>query len=319
MYICMAAMYIYMAVMYICMAVMYIYTVSIYICMAVMYIYMADMYIYMMSMYIYMMSMYIYMVAMYIYMVALLICLDIDTKRYLIWCILNKSKYLAQQLMYIFCNTMSCYIKCLTVNNIILLSYKRLSQAELNTFATTVGQKMTDNVQFAPFKNYVEELKATNYLFAVALANAKRGSQEQVAVKNDCLTTVIRCLDRLAHEVNGLADGDTKIGLASGFDVVKSTPTVVTDISMPTNLTVRNAEATGTLKLTWTGNAAAVNYGIEYQVKGEEIWRNGTYSTSQSALLSGLPSGEVVAVKVRGLGRKQMKSEWTEPVSMIVV
>jgi hypothetical protein len=47
--------------------------------------------------------------------------------------------------------------------NIILMSYKRLTQAELNTFATTVSQKMTDNVQFAPFKNYVDELKATNY------------------------------------------------------------------------------------------------------------------------------------------------------------
>jgi hypothetical protein len=203
--------------------------------------------------------------------------------------------------------------------NIILMSYKRLTQAELNTFATTVSQKMSDNVQFAPFKSYVDELKATNYEFAVALANAKRGSQEQVAVKNDCLATVIRCLDRLAYEINGLADGDTKIGLASGFDVVKLTSNAASEVTTPTNLVVKNAEQTGVLKLTYTGNPSAVTYGIEYQIKGEEVWKNGTYSTSQNALLSDLPSGATVFVKIRALGRKQMKSDWTDAVSTVVV
>jgi DNA polymerase/3'-5' exonuclease PolX len=126
-------------------------------------------------------------------------------------------------------------------------------------------------------------------------------------------------LDRLAYEVNGLADGDTKIGLASGFDVVKSTASAISEVTTPTNLMVKNADAVGTIKLTWMGNASAVNYGVEYQIKGEDIWKNGTYSTSQSAFLSSLPSGAIVFVKIRALGRKQMKSDWTEAVSTVVV
>ena len=46
--------------------------------------------------------------------------------------------------------------------NIIVLSYKKLPQADLNTFASTVYQKMTEDAQFVGLKSWVDALKIAN-------------------------------------------------------------------------------------------------------------------------------------------------------------
>jgi uncharacterized protein (UPF0335 family) len=204
------------------------------------------------------------------------------------------------------------------MKNIVLLSYKKMAQAELNTFASTVYQKMIDDAQFSAQKNSVLELKAVNDAFAVAIANAYRGSQAQTIAKNECLSTVVDRLDRLAYEVNLLANDDENVVKASGFDV-RSNSTVVRELTTPTNLSAVNVPEKGAIKFAWAGSAAAINYAIEMQGSDTTVWKNGTYSTSQSVVVTGLEVGKNYAFRVCGLATRGRKSGWSDPVTVMVI
>lgn len=203
--------------------------------------------------------------------------------------------------------------------NIIVLSYKKLPQAGLNTFASTVYQKMTEDAQFVGLKTWVDALKIANDEFTTALANAFRGNEAQTIAKNKCWDVVIQCLDKLAYEVNGVANGNEEIAKDAGFDVRKA-PKEVKEVAMPTNLVALNLnDKTGAVSLSWKcDSTGVVQYAVEYQIQGEETWRNGTYSTSKSVVLTGIEPRSFILVKTRSMGRKELKSDWTQPVGVLV-
>ena len=203
--------------------------------------------------------------------------------------------------------------------NIIVLSYKKLPQAGLNTFASTVSQKMTDDTRFVALKPSVDALKIANDEFTTALANAFRGSEAQTIAKNKCWDVVIKCLDRVAYEVNGVADGNEDIAKAAGFDVKKA-PKEVKEVAIPTNLVALNiVDKTGAVSLSWDCDTTGViQYAVEYQIQGEETWRNGTYCSSRSVVLTGFEPRSFILVKTRSMGRKELKSDWTPPVGVLV-
>lgn len=204
------------------------------------------------------------------------------------------------------------------MKNIILLSFKRMTQKDANSFASSITQRMTDDTQFADLKPMVEVVKVLNEAFTVAFANAVHGGTDRTRVKNDCFDALITKLDELAQEVERKAKGDENIALSAGFDIRKPAKPIQ-DLSTPAGLSVENAPRTGAIKLRWESNPAVVNYAIEHQVKGEETWKNGTYSTSSDAVLSGFSSGSYAMVRICGLGRKGLKTEWTEPVGVWVI
>ena len=226
---------------------------------------------------------------------------------------------MAQLLYLIFIQYNSVLYKIKHMINIIVLSYKRLPQAALNSFASTVYQKMTDDAQFVGLKSWVDALKIANDEFTTALANALRGNEAQTIAKNKCWDVVIKCLDKLAYEVNGLADGDEEIAKAAGFDVRKA-PKEIKEVAIPTNLVALNLnDKTGAVSLSWNcDSTGVVQYAVEYQIQGETTWHNGTYSTSKSVVLMGIEPRSFLLVKIRSLGRKELKSDWTPPVGVLV-
>ena len=203
--------------------------------------------------------------------------------------------------------------------NIIVLSYKKLPQADLNTFASTVYQKMTEDAQFVGLKPWVDALKIANDEFTIALANALRGSEAQTNAKNKCWDVVIKCLDRVAYEVNGVANGDEEIAKNAGFDVRKASKEIK-EVAIPTNLVALNlVDKTGAVSLSWKCDTTGViQYAVEYQIQGEEKWHNGTYCTSKSVVLTGFEPRSFILVRTRSMGRKELKSDWTQPVGVVV-
>ena len=210
------------------------------------------------------------------------------------------------------------YIKYLIMKSIVSMSYKRMPQTEVNSFASTVYQRMTDDAQFKSLKPQVDQLKVLNTAFEVALANAAFGGTDRTRAKNDCFEALLNQLDNIAVAVNTLANGHDLVAMAAGFDVRRA-PKPVNELSTPSGLMVENAPRTGAIKARWSVDPAVVNYAIEHQVKGATEWKNGTYSTSREAVLSGFPSGSYVMIKICGLGRKGLKSDWTEPVGVWVI
>jgi hypothetical protein len=204
------------------------------------------------------------------------------------------------------------------MKNVVLKTYKKKSQTVLNSFAFSVQQLMAADPQFASLKLDIDALKMENDAFALALANAVRGGEAQRDLKNDAYAAVIERLDQLAHGVNGIANGDVRVGRAAGFDVI-SEPKSIDFVSVPTNFKAKNVDdRMGVVKMKWDSDSSVVNYGIEYQVKGETEWQNGTYSTASTMFLSGLPTGVYINFRVYALGRKGLKSDYTEPATVLV-
>jgi hypothetical protein len=129
---------------------------------------------------------------------------------------------------------------------------------------------------------------------------------------------VIDQLIDLADSVEKLAKGDDVVVIAAGFEV-RPEPVAIKEISTPTNLSIVNAPKTGEVKLTWKRDYGVVNYGILYQIQGEIEWKNGTYSTTREAILSGFVPGTIVNAKIYALGHRGLKSDATEPVSVMVI
>jgi hypothetical protein len=197
------------------------------------------------------------------------------------------------------------------------LAYKKKPQAELLSFASTVWQKMRDDDQFKHLVAEITILGTKTAAFAAAIAAAQGGSDAQKAAKRVCWDETLEALDILAFLVNIFAKGDELTIKAAGFEVKKAAKSL-SEVPMPTDLQVVNEPRTGEISTKWKGCTAAVNYGLRFRVEGETAYQNGTYATACYATIMGLPSKTYVEVCVQAMGTKSLKSEWTEPVSVLV-
>ncbi len=204
------------------------------------------------------------------------------------------------------------------MHNKILLTFTALNQALLYSFAMTVCQRMSDDPQFASFRTDVDLLKAETEALSVAIANANRGSQAQTAAKNDAMSVVVKRLKRLVYLLNGIEDLSDATIKTAGFDP-RTDASTVKEFKTPTNLAVVDLrEEVGAVKFTWSGCAAATNYGIETQIDGETTWQNGVYASAQSAVIRGLASGKYYWLRVCTLSTRERKSAYSEPIKVLV-
>ena len=206
------------------------------------------------------------------------------------------------------------------MKDIVSRAYRRLPHAEANSFGTTLYLKMSDNALFTSLKPMVDELKVANDILDVAIANAKEGGKASTIAKREKFDIVIDQMDELAIEVNRIAKGDEKIVLAAGFEVrTTASRSSIDSLEAPTNLKAEDMPSKkGQAKISFKKDPNAVNTALEHQVQGEETWLNGTYTTTNSAVLTGLPSGKYVSVRIYSLGRKGLKSDTTEAVTVLV-
>lgn len=197
------------------------------------------------------------------------------------------------------------------------LAYKKKPQAEFSSFATVVGQKMSSDLQFKPFEKEVGILLAKNAAFTSAITAAQGGNDVQKAAKRLCWDETIDAVDVLAFLVNITAKGDEQIIKAAGFEI-KKVAKAINEVLIPTDVKVKNEDRSGEISATWKGNSAAVNYGLRYRAEGETEYRNDVFATACSVAVTGLKPKTYYDVCIQSLGRKNLKSEWTEPVTVLV-
>jgi hypothetical protein len=196
--------------------------------------------------------------------------------------------------------------------------FKKYPQEKLSGFSASIALRMSTDVRFSQFKNQIDELKVLNDALTTAASNAVNRDKEMVAIKTKCVKAVCDKLDVIAVNVELMANGDEILVMATGYELYKKA-TAVTQLLAPAGLEVVNDPAVGAIKASWKGQTGAVNYGILHQVQGEEIWRNGTYTTSKEIVLSGFNSGSFVSVKVYAMGTHELKSDAAEPVGVWVI
>lgn len=204
------------------------------------------------------------------------------------------------------------------MKKIIKRSYKRMPQDKANSLANVIYQRMKDDLQFAHLLPFVTELKALNTAYEVASGNAADGGKKLTIIKNECFQALLDQLDEVADQVEMMAKGNTKIALDAGFELVAE-PKSINSIATPTGLEAENdPDRTGEIIVKWKGDKNVVNFGLEYQKENETVWQNGTFSTSSTAVLKGLEAGVYYNVRIYANGRKGLKSNPTDYVTVLV-
>jgi hypothetical protein len=205
------------------------------------------------------------------------------------------------------------------MKRVIKRSYKLYGQEKGNSFVNIICQRMKDDTQFGGLMAAVTELKSRNTTYELAAAEAADGGKTLTRVKNDAYDALINQADEVADQVDALAKGNDLVALAAGFDLLSDSSSTVVELTTPTGLTVTNiTERTGCVKAKWDANRATLVFAFEYQVKGETTWTNGTYGTGTSTEMAGLPAGVYVYVRAYAIGRKGVKTDYTEPVLVLV-
>ncbi len=203
------------------------------------------------------------------------------------------------------------------MKRIILRSFNRTEDKGSKT-GTTVCLRMNNNPEFASEQPLIDALKVVKEAYEMAKADAATRDSIKIAVKNERLAAYINQLDKVADAVEMKADGDIKIVQDAGFEVRVTTNRNIDDLATPVGLAAEDLGRLGAAKVAWKKDPDAVNYGIEYLVEGETVWQNGTYSTSSSAIVTGLPSGKYISFRIYAMGRKGRKSDTTAFVTVLV-
>lgn len=176
---------------------------------------------------------------------------------------------------------------------------------------------MLADEQFRSLKPSVDELKRILDAFTIAVSNAVNGGTILTKEKNRKMADLVNQLEKVAIQLDVLAENNEDMVLAAGFELRKPNKPV-SELVAPTGLVVTQMERSGSVKLSWNSTPGAVTYGIERLIAGETTWQNGDYSTSKNAVISGLKPGTFMTFHLRAIGTKGMKSEWSQEVSVWV-
>ena len=198
--------------------------------------------------------------------------------------------------------------------DIISFSFKRYPADQLSTFTSNICLKMAQDAQFTHLKPSVDELKSKYDAFTVALSNASGGGSLLISAKNKSMDDLKDQLIAVAYFVNIFAKKDEEIIKAAGYEPRSASSNSITKLTKPSNLTVKQDDASGAVKLSWEKVPGAVNYGIETLKKGETAWKNGKYSTRKEIILTDFEPGTYVEFRNRALGRNGLESEYSNVV-----
>ena len=203
------------------------------------------------------------------------------------------------------------------MKNLVVLSYKKLTQKELGTFSNNIVLRTTNDPQFAALAKSVSTLKVLSVNYQTALSDALNGGRVFTLKKEEAQKLLIGQLDVVAREVDVLADGDEAVVLAAGFEVRKA-PVALTAIAAPTGLTATNLDRTGEAYLSWNPVPGSTIFGIEKRKKGETVWQNGEYATASSITIKNLTADTRMEFRVITKATKGITSDWSSVVEVLV-
>lgn len=199
-------------------------------------------------------------------------------------------------------------------------TFKKLTQADLASFAQNVYTRMSTKPEYQPFAELVALLGTQLETYKSSLAFAVNRGIDQVAQKEQAKTDLFSTLDRIADQLNVNHTGLETWVLNAGMDVVRDRSVTPIDLDPPYNLRATGRGVRGEAILTFSlmDVGRVVNNGMEYSADNGETWHNGTYSTGTTMKVKGLPSRQSVLFRVCSFGTFQRKSAWSEPVEMFL-
>ncbi len=204
--------------------------------------------------------------------------------------------------------------------NIVSLDFKtRLNDAALIQFAANISQRIIDNPQFSSLKDEGLALQERVQTFSTTVMAASDGSRTKIAKKRRLKPELVADLEKLAAQVNVLANRDESIIFQAGFDVRRKQPSSrYAEISQVTRVKGRQGSQPGEVVLEFDAVPNALIYAAEWSADNGQTWHNGIYPSSRRAIIQGLPVRTDVLFRVCAIGTGQRKGLHSDPVRMFV-
>jgi hypothetical protein len=184
------------------------------------------------------------------------------------------------------------------------LDVDSMSEPELLAFGRTVETKLNESTTF-------DTLDSKTAMLGTALGTldtrikdvSKREAElEQAgALLDDQRELVINILASLGSGVEQIAEGETTIVLASGFDV-QAERAPVGPLGAPQNLRAATADIEGQVKARWNKVRGARAYIVEIAPESGGDWKQTAVLTRVSCVVPGLDSGKRYRIRVCAVG-----------------
>ncbi len=203
-------------------------------------------------------------------------------------------------------------------------TYKNMGPTDLEAFGALVISRLSNNTLFNAVKaSILLDFELAQNAFAVAKTAASSGGSDRIEIRETCKKDLVNQLYFTSIKVEDLAKGDSDVIEAAGFVLrkakAKRTKKEPIAVVTPIGLSAINVKTKpGFIYLAWSEVAGVLNYAVEFRIKGETVWKNGTYTTHEFVELSGFASDTIVEFRIRALGEGEDKSDWTSVVKILV-
>lgn len=189
---------------------------------------------------------------------------------------------------------------------VIIKSYEKLSDANLNTRAETIVNSLTDNPNFPLTSPPLPEFATAATLYNTRL-NASISSRARVDIilKNDARVALLVLMRMLGINIESLSGEDVSKMASSGF-LLSSQGGTVPPIDVPTDFKVRPGKNLGEIILSVKKLNNAIYYIFEYTigpVTEDSKWIS-RGSSSREFTFTNLPRGAEVYCRVAAIGRR---------------
>jgi hypothetical protein len=196
------------------------------------------------------------------------------------------------------------------------MSFVTLPDAAFDEFAANIIIKLTGNAAFPTPIVPLVALTSVQATFHAALLAAAQGGVQLTAVKNEKRAALEIVLRQEASYVQGIAGQNLSTLLSSGFEAA-STNHASTQLDTPTIVGLDNGLTTQLiLRMQPVANARA----YEVQTKNGGGWTPaGVFTQTRAIVLPGLTPGQDYTVQARAIGGSTGYSDWSDPVSHMVM
>jgi hypothetical protein len=203
----------------------------------------------------------------------------------------------------------------------IALKLDRRNAPDLIQFSRNIHAKMVANatifttppVQMADLASAIDDLE-------VAQQNTYGAGSSALLIRNEKMATVKALLEELALYVQMISRKDATIIDLAGMPMKSRGPRRYDSLTVPEGLKAFIVRK-GVVGLKWNPIHNAKTYAIEYcpDPMTQDGWKSGMTNSGANGRVENLTQGKTYWFRVRALGSDGLTSDWTEPLSQMVL
>jgi len=199
------------------------------------------------------------------------------------------------------------------------LGLRSIKDSALGEYVQDKSDKINAVPAFAAVSPSTATVDAKNQQYNAALVKADNGTKADTALKDKRRSELEALLNAQALDCAKIASGDLSLYLSSGYEAKDTKGSPTGTLPQVTGLALDYGSGTGELKAGWNVMPDALNFTVwaysdisnpnGSMVKEYIVGKIGKKKTT----LSGLPTGQIIFVRVRANGGSTGFGAWSDP------